>query len=275
MDGLGALIGMDLGEQRCAYDERDVMLYALAVGAGPSELALVYERDLRVLPTFAVTLGLWAVWAVGSMGAYDPNSTLHASQKLLIKKCLPVRADFTSHGRVSNVWDKGSAALVEIEVSSEYFDATYTIFVPGGGGFNGERGTSASRQAPEGDGYEATLATTPTQALLYRLTGDRHPVHVDPEAARGAGLQGPILHGMCLLGAVMLTAARTIGRDPTQLLSVDARMTAVVYPGAACKVLVWPQGSAFHYRASVDDVAVISGWARFDEPLTEARILSA
>lgn len=270
MSTLADLIGADLGEQRCTYDERDVMLYALAIGAAPSELELVYERDLRVLPTFAVTLGLWAVWAAGAMGVYDPATTLHASQKLSINKPLPARGDFPSRGRVSMVWDKGKAALVEIEVTSEYFNAAYTIFVPGGGGFDGERGVSTPRTLPEGSARLATLRTTSTQALLYRLTGDRHPVHVDPEAARATGLQGPILHGMCVLGAVMLTASRAIGQDPTCLVEVEARMTAVVYPGATCDIQVWPAGQEVQYVASVDGVAVISGWACF-----EARASSA
>lgn len=258
------LTGCNLGTSECSYDERDVMLYALSVGARADELPLVYERDLRVLPTFAVTLGLWAVWAAAALGVYDKDTTLHASQRLSILQPLPPTGTFPSSGTVAKVWDKGSSALVDIEVTSQYFVSTYTIFVPGAGGFGGERGSFTSQPLPEEhDMIRSRIDIDPNQAVLYRLTGDRHPVHVDPDTARRVGLQGPILHGMCLFGSLMLEASRLLQRDPSTLIEADVRMSAVVYPGSHCIVDVWPRDDRFGYRGSVEDQSVMSGWGRF------------
>src|SRR5690606_18611287 len=141
---LAQLAGKDLGAHAAAYDANKAILYALAVGAAASELDLVYERDLRVLPTFGCALGLWAVEAAGRLGAYDPRSSLHVAQKIRVHRPLPASGSIGMRGRVAHVYDKGKAALLEIEVESEFFTAAYTIFLPGLGGWGGDRGPSAA-----------------------------------------------------------------------------------------------------------------------------------
>ena len=158
---------------------------------------------------------------------------------------------------VAAVWDKGSAALLEVAVSSRFFDATYDIWIPGAGGFGGERGTSAS-QAPAGDPeLRLTLETSPEQAALYRLTGDRHRLHIDPEVATDAGFERPILHGLCLLGAASLALARGLGEEPTAISRLAARFAAPVYPGTQVAIAVWRGGAgdaSFSARAADADV---------------------
>ena len=263
--GLADLGGRDLGRQSCAYTEREAILFALAVGAGAAELRWVYEQRLEVMPTFALTLGLWAVRAAGATGAYDPVTTLHVGQELLVRKRLPPTADFEMGANVAAVWDKGSAALVAVRVDSEFFEATYTIFVPGGGGFGGERGPSrrANETGPV-PGWEAEVRTTVDQAALYRLTGDLHPVHIDPEVARANGFERPILHGLCTLASVTKAVADTVGADLGALRRLSTRLTAPVYPGDRIAVAIWESDGAFSFRAnSGDAVALDDGRAEF------------
>ena len=259
--------GVALGTQLCSYDERDVMLYALAIGAGATELDLVYEKQLRVLPTFCLTLGLWAVWAAGALGAYDPALTLHVGQELRMRGDVPANGKMETTASIGSVWDKGSAALVEVNVSSEVFEAMYTIFIPGAGNFGGERGQRAAGTFPEGPAdVLGSFETSVDQPALYRLTGDRHPVHIDPGAAIASGFVRPIMHGLCTLGSSILEIARRSGIDPTSLQQLTARLSAPVYPGATVNIEAWKSADDFYFSASDDSgVAAISGTGRFTD----------
>lgn len=260
------LLGRDLGEHRSSYVERDVILYALAVGARPDELNLIYEAQLQVLPTFALTLGLWAVEAAGGLGAYDRARTLHVGQSLSMHAPIPLSGEIETSATVTAVWDKGSAALVGISVASAVFDATYIIYVPDKGGFGGERGRAAPAgdsmaAADEATGFTTRITTWDNQATLYRLTGDLHPVHVDPQAARAAGFDRPILHGLCTLGCVVKAVAAATSRNPASLTELSARLTAPVYPGSAIEIDGQTRGTDFTFVASVDGVGNVTSGA--------------
>ncbi len=263
---LAELAGTDLGTQVCSYDERDAILYALAVGAHSTDLDLVYEKQLKVLPTYSLALGLWSVWAAGALGAYNPAVSLHVGQELVVLHALPPAAGIATTAQVGNVWDKGSAAVVEVDVASDYFTAKYTIFLPGAGGFGGERGERAASVLHDGNpDVQTSVATSPDQAALYRLTGDLHPVHIDPVAAQGVGFDRPILHGLCTLGAVALAVPRTAGLNPLALQSLTARFSAPVYPGSQIDITGWHNSSGIDYQAEVQGVGqIISGSATFD-----------
>lgn len=257
---LASLTGWQLGRQICSYTERDAILFALAVGARATELQWVYEQQLSVMPTFALTLGLWAVRAAGATGAYDPVRTLHVGQQLRVRRSLPAAAEVEMDAHVAAVWDKRSAALVDIVVSSEFFDATYTIFVPGAGGFGGDRGPSRIAEdnagAPE---WRAEVNTTADQAALYRLAGDLHPVHIDPEVARATGLERPILHGLCTLASVTYAIAHEVGAELEALSTLAARLTAPVYPGDVIDTEIWAADGAFTFRARSGAAVVLDG----------------
>ncbi|MCO5316761.1 MAG: enoyl-CoA hydratase [Solirubrobacterales bacterium] len=229
--GLATLAGHALGERTIGYEERDAILYALAVGAPADRLDLVYERDLRTLPTIGTGLGLWAVEAAGELGLYDRTRSLHVGQSLEVRKPFPRAASVTSHGRVRAVWDKGRATVIEIEVECALFLAGYTIFIPGLGGWGGERGPSSAKAT----GFEPTWRVErdirPDAAALYRLTGDRHPVHIDPEVAAVGGFDRPILHGLATLGMAALEVADAADAHPADLRGLDARFALPVLPG--------------------------------------------
>ena len=254
---LDRLAGLDLGTEVHRYDDRDTILYALSVGARADQLDLVYERRLRALPTMACAFGLWAVEAAGRTGAYDPHRSLHASQRLVVHAPLPAEGAVEMHGRVANVWDKGRASLVEIEVRSEVFTATYSIFLPGLGGWGGERGPSSGGGEPAALEPVESVPTSPDLAALYRLTGDRHPVHIDPDVAAQNGFDRPILHGLCTLGITARALASAHEHHPADLRELDARLSAPVLPGDTVDVLAEPGGPAFEAR--VGDTTAIKG----------------
>lgn len=222
--------GMSLGTRTVKYGDREAILYALAVGAGAGDLELVYERRLKVLPTFGLTLGLWAADAVSALGAYDPTMALHAGQALQVFAPLPGAAEFEIAGRVDAIWDKGKAALMEVVAECEYFRATYSLFLPGLGGWGGEAGPRATDDRFVAS-WRSSYATSTEQAALYRLTGDRHLIHIDPDAARGAGLPRPILHGLCTLGIAAREVGHAVGARPWELTSIEGRFSAPVVPG--------------------------------------------
>lgn len=261
---LAELIGQDLGSQTASYNDTALILYALSVGARPDQLDLVYERDLRVLPSYACAIGLWAVEACGRLGFYDPTHSLHASQSLIVHRPLPVSGQIEMRGRVANVYDKGKASLVEIEVESDYFTASYHIFLPGRGGWGGERGPSASNQNAPALLRSSAVPTEENLAALYRLTGDRHPVHIDPEVATAGGFERPILHGLCTLGIAVREVAEQAGKHPAELQRLSARLSAPVLPGQTLTILSAEQDGVLHFEARVGEtVAIAAGQAVF------------
>lgn len=241
VEGLRTLAGTDLGSRQISYEARDAILYALTVGAPEDRLDLVYERDLRTLPTYACALGLWAVEAAGALNVYDRTHSLHASQNLKMHKPLPAAGTVEMQARVANVYDKGKASLVVVEVESSFFTAGYSIFLPGMGGWGGERGPSSKKGGAMEMTAEVDFVTERNLAALYRLTGDLHPIHIDPEVARSNGFERPILHGLCTLGIAARIAAEQAGAHPADLLTLEARLSAPVFPGAT--VCVRSRGS--------------------------------
>lgn len=255
---LADLPGTDLGSHTASYGDTDSILYALAVGASATDLNLVYERDMRTLPTYACALGLWAVEAAGRLGAYDPKRSLHASQRLEVHKQMPKAGDIPMTGRIANVYDKGKASIAEVEVTSPYFSAFYSIFLPGLGGWGGDRGPSSK---PTGEPVEMTeksaYQTDVDQAALYRLTGDRHPLHIDTEVATANGFERPILHGLCTLGISARIVAEQMGSNPADLTSLSARLAAPVLPGDALTVASGQRDGEVHFEAQSGETTVI------------------
>lgn len=258
---LKELIGYDLGSHVATYTARDAILYALAVGARPAQLDLVYERDLRVLPTYACALGLWAVETAGELDAYDRKRSLHASQTLMMRRPMPCEGRIEMYGRVSAVWDKGKATIVEITSESEFFVAGYTIFLPGIGNWGGlpGPGAAAANAAPAEASWIGSYATSLEQAVLYRLTGDLHPIHIDPVVAKANGFDGPILHGLCTLGIAARLVADAANAHPCDLKAIGARLSAPVIPGETITVKADNVSDNLLFEADVGDRVVIKG----------------
>lgn len=232
--------GRDLGSRTVSYDERDVILYALAVGAHPVDhLDLVFERELRVLPTFALTLAQWAPDVLAAQGAFGRATALHGAQRLTVREPLPPAGEVTCSATVAEVWDKGGAAVFEVAVDSTYFHAVWSLFAPGRGGFEGRRGPGRP-PVPRGEPtHRPRQETAPAQAALYRLTGDRHLIHVDPAAAAAIGQPRPILHGLCTLAGTALRLADDLGVHPAGLTELEGRFASPVLPGDALDISAW------------------------------------
>ena len=252
------LKGYEFGKQSVHYEERDAILYALSVGARSSETSLIYERDLRVLPAFACTLGLWAVEFAGGLGVYDRNYSLHASQSLEVFQPLPKSGEFETVGKITGVWDKGKSAILDVEVECEYIRVSYGIFLPGLGGWGGERGVSSTEEV-EGmrKSWSGTYKTSTEQAALYRLTGDLHPIHIDTVVAQANNFERPILHGLCTLGIVARIISESLGAKPTDLKKMEARLSSPVMPGDLIEVTADYNSNDITFEASVGTISVI------------------
>lgn len=259
-------LGADLGTRTVSWTDRDPILYALAVGARRDELELVFEDRLQVLPPFALTLAQWAPDVLGSAGAFDVTTAVQGAQRLDVLAPMPAAGGTTMSARVSAVWDKGAACVYEVEVRCEYFVATWSLFCPGRGGFGGERGPGRE-PAPEGEPeWRETLPVAENAALLYRLLGDRHHIHVDPAAAAAIGAPQPILHGLATLGGAVLAAARARGVSPWDLRHLSGRFSGMVLPGTDLVVSGWPDGTVLVHGP---DGPVIDGaHIDFGGPLT-------
>lgn len=259
-------IGADLGETAFSWEAADVLLYHLGIGAGtrptdPVELRYVYEQVLRVLPSFATVapnLRTYEPPKVEFPGvSIDLAKVVHGRQSVTVHQPIPVSGKAVARGRIVDVFDKGKAAVVvhETEVLGEDGSPLWTnlssIFARGEGGFGGERGPSDRVEVPDrAPDVVVDTAILPQQALLYRLCGDRNPLHADPEFARAAGFDAPILHGLCTYGMVAKAVTDTLlDGDPQRVGSWSARFAGVVFPGETLRTEVWADGDRFVVNA--------------------------
>lgn len=250
---------------------KDTILYALGIGA--EELDFVYEEQLQALPMMAVTLAYPGFfWREPQYGA-DWKRILHGEQSLTIHRPLPSEGEFVGRTRLEAVEDKGPdkgavvLAVRTIEGADGVLYATdrRTAFLRGDGGC-GSVGAAIPRPvpAPADRGADAivTLTTATTQALVYRLSGDLNPLHVDPQVARAAGFDRPILHGLCTYGLAGRAVLRELaGNSPARLVRLDARFSAPVYPGETIAVHIWRESgreARFEARVTERDVRVLT-----------------
>ncbi len=258
-------IGADLGSVEFSWTSSDVLLYHLALGAGavPSDLPYVLEDRLRVLPTFGVVAPGFRTFeppAVTFPGIeVDLAKVLHGTQSITVHAPLPTDGRAVARSRIANVWDKGKAAVI-VQESSVVDDAgrplwttSSSIFARGEGGFGGDRGPSARTDAPTGGpDVVVDVPILPQQALLYRLCGDRNPLHADPEFAALAGFDRPILHGLCTYGMVCKALVDTVG-DVDQVTGFATRFAGVVYPGETLRVRAWRTDTGYTATATAAD----------------------
>ena len=260
-------VGAELPELEFSWTSSDVLLYHLALGA--TELRYVYENGMSVLPTFGVVAPRFhetAPPAVSFPGIdIDLARVLHGTQEITVPAPIPAEGEAVLRTRIADVWDKGKAAVIVQESTAVTPDGTalYTtrssIFARGEGGFGGSRGPSASVELPgrEPDAVVET-PTLPQQAYLYRLCGDRNPLHADPEFARTAGFDRPILHGLCTYGVVCKAVADALLDGPEQVVSFGARFAGVVFPGETLRTSVWRDGSRLVLTTSAGDRPVLA-----------------
>lgn len=242
-------VGLELAPTNFSYEERDVMLYALGIGA--KELEFIFERGLKTIPTFAVIPAFPALMGLSAAVEINPVMILHGEQSFRIAKTIPTSGTLTTAGKVTGVYDKGKGALVNIESTTKdakgetVFTNTSGIFIRGSGGFGGERGPEAGNAAPErGPDRSVEMQTLDIQAAIYRLSGDRNPLHIDPAFAKMAGYDRPILHGLCSFGHVgRAVLAEYAGNDPERLTAMSVRFSGVVYPGDTIITDMWDEAN--------------------------------
>ncbi|MBH1933419.1 MaoC family dehydratase N-terminal domain-containing protein [Streptomyces sp. AV19] len=238
-----------------SWDHKDVLLYHLGVGAGvpatdAAELRYVLEDRLHVLPSFATVAGggmIAAEWP-GTPGIdIDLAAVLHGGQSLTLHRPIPVRGEKAAQtSRIAAVLDKGKAAVVVLrtdvaDADGPLWSGESRLFVRGEGGFGGERGGSERLEAPA-RAPDATVerAVREDQALLYRLSGDRNPLHADPAFAARAGFDRPILHGLCTYGMTLKAVVDTLlDGEPGRVRSYSTRFSGVVFPGETLRVRMW------------------------------------
>ena len=259
---LADLAGRDLGTRTVDFSADDAILYALAVGASAAQLDLVYERDLRVLPTYGCALALWAVEAAGDLGAYDRARSLHVGQTLTVHEPLEP-GPMEMSGRVGAVYDKGRLTIVEIGVAARSFEAGYTILLPGVGGWGGDPPPPVERFPPLVPTWTGTVQVGHDTAALYRLTGDKHPVHIDPEAATALDLDGPILHGLATMGMTAVAAAAAVSAHPADLSAAAVRFSSPVYPGCGLRVEAETLETNARVEVSAGGLVAMSGTLSF------------
>ena len=261
-------VGCVLPESKGEWSQDNVILYHLGVGAGvpatdPNELAYTYEGNLKVLPSYGVIPVSGALGSMAGIPGVDINfaMVLHGEQDLEIRKTIPTQARVVHKSRVADIFDKGKAALIvlEVETSEEggepLFVNRFSIFARGEGGFGGESGPKAGNQAPDrAPDYQAESTTMPQQALLYRLNGDKNPLHADPEFAKMGGFDTPILHGLCSYGVVCKAVVDTVfGGDTTKVGRYQARFAGVVFPGETIVTSMWKEGDKILVEAKTKE----------------------
>ena len=258
-----------------SWNSKDALLYAVGIGAGQSDLPFTTEntKDIQqvVFPTFAVVAGSGTASAgksaMSEIGSFNFAMLVHGSQAITLHRPIPVEAEVTVQDKVVAMYDKGKAAVVVTEAETKLksgellWTTRSSVFIRGEGGWDGDRGPSGPQNVPpeRTPDHEVTLQTSPDQAFVYRLSGDRNPLHTDPSFAAIGGFDRPILHGLCSYG---FTGRALLGalcnNDVTKFNHIEGRFSSPVMPGDALTVRMWTIATGETvFTTSVGDRVVI------------------
>jgi acyl dehydratase len=275
-------VGYTTKPYEASWDSKDCLLYALGVGAGAtdptgSELEFTTENtegvNQQVLPTFPVVIARGSE-ALASIGDYNMAMLVHGEQSIEVHAPIPVAGSVASTTTVTGIYDKGSGAVVTTSTTAadtvtgaELWTLTNAMFIKGEGGWGGDRGPSTKVTFPERDpDHRVTYGTRPDQALLYRLSGDRNPLHADPSYAVRGGFARPILHGLCTFGFSGRALLHSVCQsDPGRFVRMAGRFSKPVLPGEELTVTAWieSEGEAVFRTASSAGVVIDAGRFQF------------
>jgi acyl dehydratase len=266
-----------------SWTTKDVQLYHLGIGAGadpdknapatdPDELRYTLESRLHVLPSFATVAGSGAPGVISGLSMpgveVELSKVLHGGQTLEIHRPIPAEGRASATHRLAAVYDKGKAAVLVLRTEVADADGPLwtndaQIFVRGEGGWGGDRGPSTRLDPPVGEPDRTVeRPIREDQALLYRLSGDWNPLHADPEFAKLAGFDKPILHGLCTYGITLKAVVDTLlGGDVSRVRSYTTRFAGVVYPGETLRIRMWRQEGSVRVAVSAverDDAPVLA-----------------
>lgn len=265
-------VGRQAEPKVSSWKSKDALLYAVGVGAGVEELPFVTENsigvDQAVLPTMVVTLADVS-GAFANIGTFNPAMLVHGSQRIELAGPVPVVGSVSTVAEITGIYDKGKGAVVEITARSSNVDGgehlftnVMQAFIRGEGGWGGDRGPSSDVDAfpDRGPDHQVTYTTSRDQALVYRLSGDRNPLHSDPQFAALAGFDRPILHGLCTYGFTGRALLHTLcDSDPTRFAAMEGRFSSPVFPGEPLTVRMWnvSDGVAVFRTHGGDDRVVV------------------
>jgi acyl dehydratase len=263
-----------------SYTARDAILYALGIGLGrdPSDgedLEYLIEDRLAVVPSFAVTLASPGMWIAAPEFGVDFMKLVHAEQAAWFHALLPPAADVIGRARVVSLADRGperGAVLVlertihDAASGVHYCTLQQTLLLRGDGGFGGAPPKSAPAVIPDREpDSRAVVPVSPRAALIYRLSGDRNPLHADPAVARRAGFDRPILHGLASYAMAGVSVARACGHAPSHIGALQCRFSGVIFPGDAVEFRIWRDGDRAMFQAFVGERRVLDqGLVSFD-----------
>jgi acyl dehydratase len=263
-----------------SWDSADCLLYALGIGAGQdpaAELEYTTENSAgvaqRAYPTMAVVLAPSSFGLLHQAGEFNPAMLVHGEETVILHQPIPVEGSLSAHTEIVGIYDKGSGGVIVTETRANLaatgeplFTLQASAFIRGAGGFGGDRGPSGGAAIPDrAPDHSISLVTRPEQALVYRLSGDRNPLHSDPGYAAGAGFSQPILHGLCTFGFSGRALLRTVGAvTGGDLAAIGGRFTSPVLPGEEITVRAWQEADQVVYTTHAGDARlVLSGWAKF------------
>ncbi len=251
------------------YTWRDVILYALAVGAKETDLEYVYEQNLKVLPTFGVVPCFSSLGVTPHMlGSADPTALaigfledragLHMEHELVIHKAIPpMGGRLVYENEVVAVYDRGPGKGAVIRQQTKVCDDAGNLICTNfanlillkGGGFGGQPMPPSTVTLPDrAPDFEAEERLSSVQNLLYRLTGDTNRVHVDPEASLREGVDRPFMHGLCSFGYVCrMASALLFPHEPDRLTRIAAQMRSIVFPGSPVRLQLWKEREGYAY----------------------------
>ncbi len=264
---------------KASWGNDDVILYHLGIGAGvpptdANELTYTYEKSLKVLPSFAVVVKFAPMGDILNMPGleFNPFMLLHGEQDVEVHNPLPPTAEgVTGQMKIADVYDKGKAAVAILEIHAKdasgtpLFTNRMALFLRGEGGFGGPPGPKTGNVAPERP-PDGTIESPsfPQQALLYRLNGDKNPLHADPDFAAMGGFDRPIIHGLCSYGITLKAIVDTVlDGDVTKVARYQARFAGVAFPGETYVTSYWKEGNTILLQAKAKerDAMVISNAA--------------
>jgi acyl dehydratase len=268
-------IGAESDPHESSWDSKDCLLYSLGVGAGvgdPTGFELEFTTEntkniiQKALPTMCVVLGATGGGGpLSLLGNVDYSKMVHGEQGVILHKPLPTSATVRSTSKISNIYDKGKAALVILETTATdtadnqpMFTNISKLFFRGEGGWGGDRGPTEKFEFPErGPDHTVSYQTRSDQALLYRLNGDRNPLHSDPSFAALGGFPKPILHGLCTYGFTGRALLHAIcDSDPQRFRSMEGRFSSPVMPGEKLEIRIWVDGEQIRFKTLASDRVV-------------------